>query len=265
MNCREVEPLLGAYLDGELDLLHSLDIEAHLGRCELCAKSLEELRQTGFAVSAAPRYRASKQLRARLVHPASEQRRVFAPVNLRWAAVAAGFLLAAVTVWKFVPPPDQATGRMERSVVDNHVRSLLANHLLDVQSADRQTIQPWFSGKLDYAPEVEDISAHGFRLLGGRLDYLEGRPVAALVYQRAQHVVNVFVWPATGQPDRPAQAHSVEGYQVVGWRAKGMNWWAVSDLSPASLEEMPLCPCFMPPHPALQARNLRNIIRPASD
>jgi anti-sigma factor RsiW len=257
MNCREAEPLLGAYLDGELDLMHSLEIEAHLAGCGPCSRALAELKQLGLAISGAPRYRPSRQLRARLAHPAAG--------NARWLAVAASLVLAAVAVWKFAPTTDRDGRRMETAIVENHIRSLLADHLVDVHSADRRTIQPWFSGKLDYAPEVEDISAHGFLLLGGRLDYLEGRPVAALVYQRAQHVVNVFVWPALGQKDRAAQAHSVEGYQVVGWRAKGMNWWAVSDLNAAGLEELPLCPCFMPPHPALEARNQRKLIRPASD
>jgi len=257
MNCREVEPLLGAYLDGELDLLHSLEIEAHLSECAPCSRALEELRQLRLAVSGARQYRASKQLRARLVRPAGG--------NARWLAIAASLLLAAVAVWRLAPANDGTGRRMETAIVENHVRSLLADHLLDVHSADRRTIQPWFSGKLDYAPEVEDISSHGFVLLGGRLDYLDGRPVAALVYQRAQHVVNVFVWPSPGDPDHTAQVHSVEGYQVVGWRAKGMNWWAVSDLDAAGLEELPLCPCFMPPHPALEARALRSLIRPVSD
>jgi anti-sigma factor RsiW len=267
MNCREVEPLLGAYLDGELDLLHSLDIDAHLGDCARCSRAIEELKQLELAVSAMPRYRASKQLRGRLArsaaagYPAAHQ-----AANARWLALAAGLLLGAVAVWKFAPVADHASGRMESEIVENHIRSLLADHLVDVHSGDRQTIQPWFSGKLDYAPEVEDISAHGFRLLGGRLDYLDGRAVAALVYQRAQHIINVFVWPARGQPDRGPRAHSVEGYQAVSWRAKGMNWWAVSDLNAAGLEELPLCPCFMPPHPPLEASNLRNaVIRPASD
>jgi anti-sigma factor RsiW len=261
MNCHEVHPLLGAYLDGELDLLHSLDIERHLADCAECSRSLEELRHLSLDVASAPRFHASHQLRARLRHPADGPvPAVLAGPHTRWAALAAALLLAAVAVWKFVPLENRARAPIETALVENHIRSLLASHLLDVDSADRQTLQPWFSGKLDYAPEVEDISSHGFRLLGGRLDYLDRRPVAALVYERTGHVVNVFVWPAPAQPDRAPRVQSVEGFQVVGWRTKGMNWWAVSDLSRAALEELPLCPCFMPPHPALEARNVRQVI-----
>jgi anti-sigma factor RsiW len=215
-----------------------------------------------LAVSAVPRYRASGGLRGRLARSAAAAHPTAHQANARWLALAAGLLLGAVALWRFAPVADRESARMESQIVENHIRSLLADHLVDVHSDDSRAIQPWFNGKLDYAPQVEDISAHGFHLLGGRLDYLGGRAVAALVYQRAQHIINVFVWPAAGQPDRGPRARSVEGYQAVSWRAKGMNWWAVSDLNAADLEELPLCPCFMPPHPPLEARN---IIRPASD
>jgi len=267
MNCGEIEPLLGAYLDGELDLMHSLEVEAHLGGCGPCSRALDNQKQVARAVSAAARYPAPPGLRRRLAQPAMGRPGPGTHGNhARWLAIAAGLALASVAVWRLAPVQGGSGDRLEQEIVANHVRSLLADHLLDMPSSDRQRIQPWFGGKLDYAPSVEDISAQGFGLLGGRLDYLGGRTVAALVYQRQGHVINVFVWPAAGLADQPPVPRSAGGFTVVGWRAKGMNWWAVSDLSAASLEELPMCPCFMPPHPALQARDLGRIgIRPVSN
>lgn len=267
MNCGEIEPLLGAYLDGELDLVHSLKVEAHLGECGPCSRAFEIQKQIAETVSAAARYPAPKGLRRRLTQPTMTRRALVLPRHhTRWLAIAAGLALAAVAVWRLAPARAVANDRLEQEIVDNHIRSLLADHLVDMPSSDRRTVRPWFGGKLDYAPVVEDMSAQGFSLLGGRLDYLEGRTVAALVYQREGHIINVFVWPAAGQPDRALQARSAGGFTVVGWRAKGMNWWAISDLNASSLEELPMCPCFMPPHPVLQAKDLGKAgIRPVSN
>jgi anti-sigma factor RsiW len=174
--------------------------------------------------------------------------------------VAASLLALALAVWRFLPSAS-AANPIEKEIVQNHIRSLLADHLLDVPSSDQRTVQPWFRGRLDYAPVVEDISAHGFVLVGGRLDYLDGRPVASLVYQRRQHVVNVFVWPSPGQPDRQPASRLVDGFHLVGWRANGMNWWAISDLNSVELEELPLCPCFMLPNSTLHASAAANTPR----
>ena len=239
MNCREAEPLLSAYLDGELDLAHALEVEAHAGKCASCGETLETHRQLSAAVSRAPYYVATPSLRARAGFSA-------APVSRRaavWLVLAASVLVAVLVI--------RHTGRLETEIVQAHLRSLRAGHLVDIAASGR-TVRPWFAGRLDYPLDVEDISGRGFALSGGRLDSVNGRTVAVLVYQRGPHVVNVFVWPAGQESDQSPAGTVLNGFNLVNWRADGMNWWAVSDLNLAELEELPLCPCFMPVHETLR-------------
>lgn len=240
MNCREVEPLLDAYLDGELDPVHTLEVDAHRAECAACGAALKSRRQLAAAVASAPYYPAPPELRTRLEHSAA--RRWNRPIL--WLAFAAG--LAALALVTQRPDP------LEKEVVQAHVRSLLADHLLDVPAAGHHTVKPWLAAKLDFALDVEDISARGFALAGGRLDYLDGHPVAALVYRHDKHVINVFVWPAARQPDSRPVAKTSGNLNIVRWRADGMNWWAVSDLSLIELGKLPLSPCFLPAHETLR-------------
>jgi anti-sigma factor RsiW len=250
MNCHEVDRWLSAYIDRELDLERSLEVEAHLAECERCSRAVRSLEEVSAVVGAAPLYPASPELRQRLGGRRTRAYWQTAP----WLVTAASLALAALAVWRFSPEPVRPTADLlQRDIVQEHVRSLLADHLLDVSSSDRQRVKPWFNGKLDYAPEVADLSGQGFELTGGRLDYLAGRAVAALVYQRSGHMINVFVWPEARQPDRAPAARSIEGFNVVSWRTNGMNWWAVSDLNSVELEELPLCPCFLAPNRTLHA------------
>jgi len=156
---------------------------------------------------------------------------------LRWAAAAVAILLIASIGWRVLPGLRRSDNFEAAAVIDAHLRSLQAGHLVDVISTDQHTVKPWFDGKLDFAPPVRDFANDGFPLQGGRLDVLRGRSVAALVYGRRKHVVNVFVWP-TAERDRAARSGSQLGYQWVDWRKSGMEFCAVSDTSAADLEEL---------------------------
>jgi len=158
--------------------------------------------------------------------------------NWRWLAIAASILLAASLAWNVsrLRPGIAENDLVAQGVLSDHIRSLMGEHLLDVPSTDQHTVKPWFNGKLDFSPEVKDFAAEGFPLVGGRLDYLMNRNVAALVYRRRQHVINLFTWPS----DSPAVVEdhfSRNGYNVVRWTHGGMTYWAVSDLNLNELEQ----------------------------
>ena len=156
----------------------------------------------------------------------------------RWAAVTAALALCAVLAWKFIP--SQRTPlptALTDEIVAEHIRSLLPGHLSDVASTDQHTVKPWFDGRLDFSPPVEDFAAQDFPLLGGRLDYLGHRPAAALIYGRRNHIINVFIVPAPGEPDRAETRAASRGYNAFSWTRAGMNFWAVSDLNTGELGE----------------------------
>lgn len=159
--------------------------------------------------------------------------------HLRPLALAASFLLAIVlssgTTWFFTASRTQ--DRLAEEIIASHVRSMQAEHLTDVTSTDQHTVKPWFGGKLDLSPPVVDLGAQGFPLVGGRLDYLDQRPVAALVYKHKQHVINLFVWTRTGSALAPALPTELQGYNLRHWQEGDMTLWAVSDVNGADLDE----------------------------
>lgn len=257
MICSETERLLDAYVDNELDLRGALEVEEHLARCTACGAEERSLRELHISARTnLTRYPMPPGLDARLravlraegapapaASTSAPPARVTRPTRRAWrwatlapaaaaAAAAALLIVAAPRLW---PQPSEAS--VADAVVAAHVRSLLANHLTDVASSDQHTVKPWFQGKLDYSVSVTDWAGEGFPLVGGRLDYVEDTPAAALVYKRAQHVVNLFVWPSKRGGDEPLQRVSRRGYNAYCWAKDGMHYWAVSDLNEAELQK----------------------------
>jgi anti-sigma factor RsiW len=247
MSCgAQTELLLQAYVDGELDLVRSLDIEQHLSGCEVCAASVKSRRALSTALGAASlSYELPKSLQSRVVAalgPAPTEARTASRPGLRWLTMAASLTLVAIVGWAILALPRAASGTAvaDEEIVSAHVRSLMADHLTDVPSSDQHTVKPWFNGKLDYSPEVRDLSAEGYPLVGGRLDYLARRGVAALVYERRKHPINVFLWPEPDgkTTDASEREASLRGYHVIRWTRAGTGYAAVSDLNVAELREL---------------------------
>jgi anti-sigma factor RsiW len=246
MICREARELMHGYVDGELDLVRNLEMERHFHECGLCAGMHEKLRGMRLAMSGSlPYFEApaglENRIRSRLravTHGERGARRLGA--QWQWAGIAAALALAVAGAWG-VTRIDRSSGAAEvltQEAVASHVRSLMAAHLTDVPSSDRHTVKPWFNGKLDFSPVVGDFADRGFPLTGGRLDYLDHRPVAALVYQRRKHVINLFIWPVPEQADSGVETVSRQGYHVLHWTRGHMVYWAVSDLNAAELGEL---------------------------
>lgn len=238
MDHEQIRELIHPYVDGELDLLTARETEQHLRNCADCRgieKATRALRET--LVSSHPAYRAPshlrKNVRAALRREAKTTERTYNPwVIFAPAAACALIVLGAVL---FQTTRASRNNTLVNEVVADHVRSLLATHLVDVASSDQHTVKPWFDGKIDFAPEVRDLSGQGFPLIGGRLDYLGGKTVVALVYQRNKHPINVFIMPTTTGRDTSPSAMTRRGYNVLSWTHNEMKFWAVSDLNEAEL------------------------------
>ena len=241
MNCQEIEALKHAYADRELDLVRTTEIERHLSDCRACSQAYENIRALSSALKSSDLYfKAPAHLKTRIRASLPDEARS-SPTQrfgwrqwLNWGIPIAGTALIAFLLATSVIGPS-AEERLTQEVTANHVRSLMATHLTDVTSSDQHTVKPWFDGKIDFAPPVKDLANQGFPLVGGRLDYLQGRPVAALVYKRHKHLVNLFIWPATRSSSTTEKAAVCQGYNLIHWNESGMNFWAVSDLNPAEL------------------------------
>jgi anti-sigma factor RsiW len=235
MTCQEAQVLIGAYLDGELDLVTSLQIENHLKDCSGCQTQRTRSERLSRAIHQPGLYAKAPvglDLKIRRQNPAP----AIAPV-WRWltiaAAVTAIAVCSAILLNQFSRPSRNEF--LAREVESSHVRSLMANHLTDVLSTDQHTVKPWFNGKLDFTPMVKDLGDRGFSLIGGRLDYLDDHAVAALLYKRNQHPINLFEWPSSVVSE--PQTTTIRGYNLIHWSKSGMTFWAVSDLNAGELSE----------------------------
>ncbi len=243
MTHREFELQVDAYVDGELAPEEAQELEAHFKDCRDCARLHDARVALGAAIrEQAPALRAPDGLRTRVraalrtaAGTRATHRRV-PPLLWRSLALAASLAVVAAGSWRFAL--DRTHGEaLTDQVLASHVRSLMAGHLTDVVSSDQHTVKPWFNGKLDFSPPVYDFLGRGFPLVGGRLDYLGGRPVAALVYGRRQHVINVFLWPAGHGPAGGLAAVTRQGYHLLHWTTPDYAYWVVSDLGLPELRD----------------------------
>jgi anti-sigma factor RsiW len=257
MDCVEMRLLVQADVDGELPAASAARVEAHLEGCPECAALQAQLisfsarmRQEVTCYSAPEHLRAAVRARLAAMAPIPEEGPETANDNMPneryvswWRRLprprlgpatpfGAGFALAACLALVFVLPH---TGGLPDAVVSDHIRALEPGHLMDVVSTDQHTVKPWFDGRLDFAPPVKDFKAQGFPLVGGRLDYLDNKKVAALIYQRRQHLIDLYVWPDGGHLDHGPTEGSRSGYNFRHWSQDGMAFWAVSDLAPDQL------------------------------
>jgi anti-sigma factor RsiW len=245
MSCQETQTLLHGHVDGELDLLRSLEMDQHLQECAACAQAYTDLHALRMTIKdRAPYFEVPAALRKRIQSSIRQQRKTAFPplvLPLRSLATAASLGFILLTAWGMVHiVNDRSTNRVstQELVVASHVRSeMLPSHLVDVESSNQHTVKPWFAGKIDFAPPVPDLKEEGFDLVGGRLDYLDQKAVATLVYRRRQHIINLFIWPATSGAEEVPKSQARQGYHLIHWRQSGMTYWAISDLNEAELEE----------------------------
>jgi anti-sigma factor RsiW len=238
MTCDDVERLGDAYLDGELDAAGAEALEAHLVTCETCRVRQRSRATLSATLRSAPYFRAPAALVRRVQSGRRAERPSRGSARVAWTVAAAAVLLAAVSI---AVSNRRSTRSADEAVADavlsSHLRSLMANHLVDVASSDRHTVKPWFAGRLEFSPTVVDLAAAGFPLVGGRLDYLDGHPAAALVYRRREHTINLFIWPSTAAAAPPVTLDDPRGYHAVHWTRDQMAHWAVSDVASPELDQ----------------------------
>jgi anti-sigma factor RsiW len=243
MNCSR--DLVEAYLDEELDAAQHTAVEEHLASCSDCSDTYARLlRQKEQIRQAAPYYAAPSGLRQSVRAALRDQWKTEAAPRRetywRWAAIAASILLMASVAWNIVLlRPRPAEDRIAENIFADHIRSLIGTHLMDVVSTDQHTVKPWFAGKLDFSPVVKDLSSEGFPLAGGRIEYISGRRVAALIYYRRKHVINLFMWPESEVGQAPTSSEALitrNGYHLLHWTSGSMTYWAVSDVSAGDLK-----------------------------
>ena len=247
MSCQRAPEQIHGYIDGELDPVNNLEMERHIQECQVCASTYRS--QTALRSLLRDRslyYPASEKLKKRVqsvVRKEAKSERSPRPFAWRWVAVGASLalmLLIGVIMWRVLPGISRSSDDLlAQELVSNHVRSLMlgGSHLTDVLSSDQHTVKPWFDGKVDFAPPVKDFAGQDFRLYGGRLEYLNNRSVATLVYQRRLHYINLYIWPTEQSVSAEEITFQRQGYNLIHWTSSGMSYWAISDLNNVELHE----------------------------
>ena len=262
MQCDRAHDLIGAYIDGELTGPDRQTMTAHLQTCPECAALAQDLVRIGRQVATAGHEATPMALTMRirnalakeaastpktLEQDASAQviqipttnHRAWHPGFARQVAnLVAACIFSSALTWGAFTLQTPVTSRPENDIVSAHIRSLLQDSPIQIASSDSHTVKPWFNGRIDFAPDVKDLTAEGFPLAGGRLDYIADRRVGAIVYRRRIHVVNVFMWPAANAESRPPQFETVKGYNLMSWSRSGVTYWAISDLNAGELRQL---------------------------
>jgi anti-sigma factor RsiW len=252
MRCEEVQHLASAWLDDELSDTRAGAVAEHEAQCEACHAYISDLRilveqmhrmgREPAPPGLADRIRLSLAAEQRVTNPRGSVLPFAAPRRWRgfvqqFASMAAVCLLSVFGTWAVMHQPGSVP-ETEHDVVAAHVRSLLQNSTIQVVSSDTHTVRPWFNGRVEFAPPVKDLTAEGFPLYGGRLDYVDGHRVATLVYHHGPHTISVFVWPETSPSSTPPRLTHAEGLNVLSWTKDGMVWWAVSDMEQSEMKEL---------------------------
>lgn len=238
MDCPTCEAMVDAYVDGELTASESAAFERALDVCPECRRRLESARAMSRLLRELPAEPAPELLRARIERElrtiAAASRSGFPRVGMRWGAMAASLIVAIAIGWLAGSFVGQG-GRETDELIAGYVRVAMSEHGVDVASSDRHTVKPWFAGRIDYSPPVHDLTAEGFPLVGGRIDVVDGRKVAVLVYRRNQHRIALTLWPASTAGDAAPSISQRDGFALARWRHGGFDMRAVSDLSPSEI------------------------------
>jgi anti-sigma factor (TIGR02949 family) len=239
MRCADCRELLDRYQDGELSSVESAELREHLDGCPECVRARDALAATSHLLKEGlVRYPAPDVLRARIRSALSHEGASRVPAPRRWWRLAAAGVAVAMasSALTFAAVRNTQTSSVTDELLTSHIRSLMPGHLVDVASNDQHNVKPWFNGRVDLSPPVPKLDTAGFILVGGRLDYVRGRSVAALVYSRRQHMINVYAWPEPGA-DAAAVTSTTHGYHLIRWQRDGVELWAVSDLNSAELSQ----------------------------
>ncbi len=243
MNCQQAKPLIQHYADGELDAAAILELEKHIHDCPACTlawrnvQALKKALKQDALFFAAPKD-LHRKVKAELYSQFGTESR-WNVWNWNWLTATATGVAAACLALLLTVTLNRPSGQQQfaQEIVSSHIRSLMASHIMDVVSTDQHTVKPWFNGKLDFSPPVKNPAGQGFPLIGGRLDYLGGRSVAALVFQRNKHLINLFIWPVTAKDSEPVPLAPIHGYNLIHWSEANMTFWAASDLNEKELME----------------------------